>query len=341
MAINNNHLFEVSPIPGVHPHLSLLTTIFRYHQQHFGKMKQVTLSEPLLFGLASGPGFFYKKRSNHCLVLGSHSFDLLQDLATSTGTWINRRFSLSGKHAIREMKNYLSIWKAPILVTVPLHVFPQAKCDEEEALRTTLDEPATKCIVTAINDELVQCYIHTKNIPLYLRVELFERILNKYCHRWADIIFPSNDISLHWLYGHSIDRHIQRSTGWSGYGTPHEHMRAFFYDAAHHPAELSIEAVLLSAETLGGDFGRTWYGQFLQEANKHIESSYVEEAAKLYKLAATYWKKILKDLEMSMVDTDSIENMMEIETLAVEKLAKRKKKAGGCHVCQHKISLPT
>lgn len=52
----------------------------------------------------------------------------------------------------------------------------------------------------------------------------------------------------------------------------------------------------------------------------------MEEAAKLYKLAATYWKKILKDLEMSMVDTDSIENMMEIETLAVEKLAKRKRR---------------
>lgn len=329
MVLKIGSLYQIDHEIGVHPQLSLVKTMFLFQQLHFEKMLNLPITEGVLFGLSSGPGFLYQKDQNRKIAIGSSSLDSLQDLATSTGIWINRRFSLNEQQAISDMEQYLSVWKSPLLATIPQSFFPDAKSEEESTFRASYENPVSKCLVTSINDGVVECLIHTKKDPIIVDLIDFKRALAGYSNSWVDIIFPSKDISSTWLYGHSIDRQVHRwEAGWKSYGNPQNNMKAFFNDFADNSNPDEWVDTFAYADSLSGDLGRSWYASFLSTASLKLECYLLEEVSLMYKLLSNYWRICLEKMKQGYVDLHLNDTIFSLERKAIGKLAKRKRQGG-------------
>lgn len=322
--ITNNRVHHEK---GCHPQISLLKTLFLFQQQQFGKLTKLSISEAFLFGVSSGPGFLYKAIGEDRIVVATHSLNSLQDLATSTGTWINRRFSATGEQALIEMADYLSVWKAPVLVTVPQSLFPSSYRFTEEIFYEDL-EPVTKCLVTHINESSVECMIHSENEAIVVDRNKFLEAINRYRNRWVDLIFPSKDISLSWIYKHSLSRQIHRvEAGWESFGTPKQNIEQFFHDFVKSPNAKSWQDVFSYASSLADDFGRAWYSAFLREASNQLESRAIEEAAAMYERLSLQWKLCLNEMRKGRFPQEVTEQILSLEeevTMLLKESMKRK-----------------
>ena len=329
MVLTKGTTIQVDHEVGPHPLISLVKTMYTFQQKHFEKMMNIPLTEAMLFGIASGPGFIYRTDKLMHQAIGTSSLDYLQGLATSTGTWINRRFSMNEEQAVLEMKKYLAVWKTPILVTVPQSLFSDESSvqkDEENFFSDTrvVEQPVSKCLVISFSDSVVECLIHSKKESVLIDSADFQQSLSDLSNRWVDIIFPSADVSADWLYEHSISRHIQQwVSGWKTYGNAPGNMEDFFKAFMKQPDPELWEDTFAYADNLGGDFGRGWYAEFLGKASIERQCYVLEEASRSYIALTKLWVEYITKMRSGIVDSKLSNAILLLEKESITLLASR------------------
>lgn len=342
---NNQHKFNYHKA-GQHPLFSLVKTIYMFHQRHFNKMSHVPISEAVLFGLASGPGFLFKNNPKKYEAIGTNSLDYLQDLATSTGTWINRRFSMTESDALYEMQNYLYEWKAPILVTIPQDLFSnitKIRTIEDNFFyeRLKLSQPVSKCLVLAINENIVECATYFSDEVYLIDRNVFQLALTNLNNRWIDIIFPSKDISSDWMFEKSIVRHLRQwRIGWKDYGNGLSNLKQFFETFKNNPLKNNWQKTVQHAKNLGGDFGRDWYASYLSLANEKLTCHILDEAIIIYRKLSKLWVELVYNIQNEIVNLDLHDTIISLEHNVISLLINRYEKEEVFHeYCSFKKKL--
>jgi|GEM_PF-6060732 len=313
---------------GTHPKLSLVKTIYLDHQiEHQDWMMGISYHEALFFGLSSGVGGLYYSptldptKGIDPLFVGWNSLDPLLDLAMSTGTWINRRFSENPEMAVEEIATYLAQWKKPVLVAYHEPILLKGQIDWFEEKRNQLPS-ISYGLVTEITNEMVKMFVHDSEEPICLSLEFFKQAITGLTNQWVDIIFPQQELDHTWSVSHALSRNVHHyQYGWRGLPSGLNGVKQFLRDTTLEKDSRKWHKTIEHALSMGGDFGRGWYATFLSHAAEQLGEVKLQNVAELYIQLSEAWVMYLYDLEKELVSKNMAKWIYQLEEQALLQLS--------------------